>query len=164
MVAMTGFAGETRSRVTRVESKRPSIPVRATSIVFGFACIWAGISLWLFPVLNDTSLLLLTKMGASILLVTFGVCMTQVATNKPHKELHFDPRHKQLLVYESLPRGRKHVLQAVDYDQVGRVDVSDRLLEVRDEAGDVLVSLPIDGAHARLDAIAQLRSQSIFPG
>lgn len=163
MVALTNFANDARSRVTRVEGKRPSVSVRAVAMVFGFAFIWAGVGLWLVPGLDFSPVMLLVKMGVSILLVTAGVGMTQIATDKPHQELHFDQRHKQLLVMQSMPRGRKQVQQSVHYDDIARVDVSDQLLEVFDEDGRVLVSLPIDGAHARLDAIAQLRSQSIFP-
>ena len=116
MVALTNFANETRSCVTRVEGKRPSLSVRASSMVFGFAFIMAGVGLWLMPGLDLTPTILLAKMGVSILLVTGGVGMTQVATDKPRKELHFDERNEQLLVYEGLPRGRKHVLQAINYD------------------------------------------------
>ena len=163
MVAITSFADDTRSRVAKVEGHRPSLSIRASSMVFGFAFIWAGAGLWLMPGLDMTPYVLLAKMGVSILMVTAGVGMTQIATDKPRKELHFDERNKQLLVYEGLPRARKHILQAIQYDEIGRVNVSDRKLEVSDMDGNVLVTLPISGGHARLDAIAQLRSQSIFP-
>lgn len=163
MVALTNFADDTRSCVTRVEGRRPSLSVRASSAVFGFAFILAGVGLWLMPGLDLTPTILLAKMGVSILLVTGGVGMTQIATDKPRKELHFDERNEQLLVYEGLPRGRKHVLQAINYEDIGRVDVSASSLVVLDEAGETMVALPIDGNHARLDAIAQLRSQSILP-
>ena len=90
--------------------------------------------------------------------------MTQIATEKPRMELHFDARNRQLLVYESLPRGRKHVTRAINYEDIARVNVTDTLLQVHDDSGRELVAMTLDGPHARLDAIAQLRSQAIFPG
>lgn len=164
MVALANFATNTGSVVTKVEGKRASLSVRTASMVFGFAFIWAGAGLWLMPGLDLTPTILLAKMGMSILLVTGGVGLTQVATDKPRKELHFDERNKQLVVYEGLPRGRKHAVQTIQYDNVGRIDVSDRELQVTNGAGETLVALPIDGSNARLDTIAQLRSLSLMPG
>ncbi|MEP2530676.1 hypothetical protein [Shimia sp.] len=164
MVALTNFIEETSSRVATVEGKGHSPAVRVASVIFGFGFIWAGTGLWLVPGLDMTPSILLAKMGVSILMVTAGVGMTQIATAKPHMELHFDARNRQLLVYESLPRGRKHVTQAINYEDIARVNVTDTLLEVDGDNGVSLVKLPLDGAHARLDAIAQLRSQAIFPG
>ncbi len=163
MVALTSFMEETRSPVATVEGKGHSVSVRAASVIFGFAFIWAGTGLWLVPGLDLTPSVLLAKMGLSILLVTAGVGMTQIATEKPRMELHFDVRNRQLLVMETLPRGRKHVSKAINYEDIDRVNVTDSKLEVSGESG-VLVAMPLDGPHARLDAIAQLRSQAIFHG
>lgn len=163
MVAVTNFLEHTRSRVARVEGKGHSMSLKASSVVFGFGFIWAGVGLWLVPGLDLTPSILLAKMGLSILLVTGGVGMTQIATEKPRKELHFDARNRQLLIYETLPRNRKHVTGSVNYEDIGRVNVTDSMLLVEGEDGRELVNLPLDGPHARLDAVAQLRSQSIFP-
>ncbi|WP_422050102.1 hypothetical protein [Shimia sp.] len=163
MMAMTQIANEARSRVAMVEGKRPSLSVRTSAVVFGFAFIWAGIGLWLVPGLDLTPMILLSKMGISILLVTAGVGLTQIATQKPRQELHFDQRNRQLLVFEGLPRRRKHVAQAINYEDIGRVDVSDTRLTVLGADGGEIVGLPLDGPHARLDAIAQLRSQTMLP-
>ncbi len=163
MMAFAQFAEETRSQVAKVDGKQPSLSIRAASMVFGCAFIWAGVGLWLVPGLDLTPYVLLAKMGMSVLMVTAGVGMTQIATDKPRTELHFDQRHRQVLVYESLPRQRKHVIKAVNYEEIGRVNVTDQRLEVQDNNGVELVGIPLDGPHARLDAIAQLRSQSIYP-
>lgn len=163
MIAMTQIANETRSRVAMVEGKRPSISVRACAVVFGCAFIWAGIGLWLVPGLDLTALVLLSKMGLSLLLMTAGVGLTQIATQKPRQELHFDQRNRQLLVFEGLPRARQHVVRAINYEDIGRVDVSDSSLTVLGADGAEIVSLPLDGQHARLDVIAQLRGQTTLP-
>lgn len=163
MMAMTQIASEARSRVATVEGKQPSLSVRTSAVIFGFAFIWAGIGLWLVPGLDLTPVVLLSKMGISILLVTAGVGMTQIATQKPRQELHFDQRNRQLLVFEGLPRQRKHVSRAINYEDIERVDVTDTQLRVLGEQGTELVALPLDGSHARLDAIAQLRSQTMLP-
>ncbi|KPA22831.1 hypothetical protein shim_11190 [Shimia sp. SK013] len=163
MIALSSFMEEARSRVATVEGKGQPFGIKAASVFFGFAFIWAGVGLWLVPGLEMTSYVMLAKMGLSILLVTAGVGMTQIATDKPRKELHFDARNRQLLVLESLPRQRMQVVQTINYEEIFRVDVSDTLLEVSGENGGVLVALDLDGEHARLDAVAQLRSQAIFP-
>ena len=141
-----------------------SIPVRAASVFFGFAFIWAGAGLWLMPGPELEPSILLAKMFISILLVTAGVGMTQIATEKPNSELHFDSRHRQVHLVESLPRGRTHVVMTLNYEDIARVDVTDVELVMLNDAGKILVELPLDGPHARLDAIAHLRSQSLIVG
>lgn len=141
-----------------------SIPVRAASVFFGFAFIWAGAGLWLMPGPELEPAILLSKMFISILLVTAGVGMTQIATEKPNSELHFDSRHRQVHLVESLPRGRTHVVMTLNYEDIARVDVTDVELVMLNDAGKILVELPLDGPHARLDAIAHLRSQSLIVG
>ena len=56
-----------------------------------------------------------------------------------------------------------HVTKTINYEDILRVDVSGDRLEVNGHDGKVIVSMPLDGEHARLDAVAQLRSQAIFP-
>ena len=65
--------------------------------------------------------------------------------------------------WKSLPRDGMHVIQTINYEDIARVDISDKKLEVSGECGNTLVCLQLDGEHARLDAVAQLRSQAIFP-
>ncbi|MDA5555608.1 hypothetical protein [Shimia sp. MMG029] len=163
MMAMTQIANEARSRVAMVEGKRPSLSVRACAGVFGCAFIWAGIGIWLVPGLDLTAMILLSKMGLSLLLVTAGVGLTQIATQKPRQEMHFDQRNRQLLVFEGLPRARQHVVRSINYEDIGRVDVSDTRLTVLDAVGSEIVALPLDGQHARLDVIAQLRGHTTLP-
>lgn len=140
-----------------------SVPVRAASVLFGFAFIWAGAGLWLVPGLDLEPSILLSKMFLSIMMVTAGVGMTQIATEKPQSELHFDARHRQVHLVETLPRGRRHVVRTVNYEQIARVNVTDSELVMYNDEGKILAELPIDGQHARLDAIAHLRSQSLYP-
>lgn len=141
-----------------------SLQVRAASVFFGFAFIWAGAGLWLVPGLDLEPSILLAKMFVSILLVTGGVGMTQIATEKPHSELHFDARHRQVNLVESLPRGRSHIVKTINYEEIARVNVTDSEMVLLNNAGKILVELPLDGPHARLDAIAHLRSQSLMVG
>lgn len=143
-------------------AKGHSVPVRAASVLFGFAFIWAGAGLWLVPGLDLEPSILLAKMFLSIMMVTAGVGMTQIATEKPQCELHFDARHRQVHLVESLPRGRSHIVRTMNYENIARVSVSDRELVMLNDEGKILVELPLDGPHARLDAIAHLRSQSIY--
>ena len=143
--------------------KGHSMPIRAASVLFGFAFIWAGAGLWLVPGLELAPSVLLTKMFLSIMMVTAGVGMTQIATEKPQCELHFDTRHRQVHVVEIKSRGTRHVVQTINYENIARVDVSDTELVMLNEAGKIVVELPLDGPHSRLDAIAHLRSQSLFP-
>lgn len=139
-----------------------STTVRAASVLFGFAFIWAGAGLWLVPGLSLEPSVLLTKMFLSVMMVTAGVGMTQIATEKPNSELHFDARHRQVHMVESLPRGRTHVVKTLNYEDIARVNVTDTELVMLNEQGKILVELPLDGPHARLDAIAHLRSQSLY--
>ena len=151
-------------RTAHGHARGHSIPVRAASVFFGFAFVWAGAGLWLMPGPELEPSILLAKMFISILLVTAGVGMTQIATEKPNSELHFDARHRQVHLVESLPRGRNHVVKTINYEQIARINVTDAELVMLNDTGKILVELPLDGPHARLDAIAHLRSQSLQVG
>ncbi len=143
-------------------AKGHSTKVKAAAVLFGFSFIWAGAGLWLVPGMSMDPSVMLTKMFFSVMMVTAGVGMTQIATEKPHSELHFDAVHRQVHLVESLPRGRSHIVKTINYENIARADVTDTELVMLNDAGKILVELPIDGAHARLDAIAHLRSQSLY--
>lgn len=144
--------------------QKHSAPVRAASVLFGFAFIWAGAGLWLVPGLAMDSGVLLTKMLLSIMLVTAGVGMTQIATEKPRRALHFDSRHRQIHVVESMPRGRESVIRSINYEEIAKVDVTEARMILLDQEGKEMTRLLLDGPEARLDAIAHLRSQSLYFG
>ncbi len=156
--SMSISAGQSAAGLTNGRS----VPVRAASVLFGFAFIWAGAGLWLVPGLNLEPSVLLTKMFLSVMMVTAGVGMTQIATDKPQSELHFDSRHRQIHLVESLPRGRSHVVKVINYEDVARANVTDQELVLLNDGGQFLAELPLDGPHARLDAIAHLRSHSLY--
>ena len=152
----------TADRTAHGFAKGHSAPVKAASVLFGFAFIWAGAGLWLVPGLGLEPSVLLTKMLLSVMMVTAGVGMTQIATDKPQSELHLDAEHRQVHLVESLPRGRSHIVKTLNYEDIARANVTDSELVMLGDDGKILVELPIDGAHSRLDAIAHLRSQSLY--
>lgn len=135
--------------------------VKAASVLFGFAFIWAGTGLWLMPGTDLSPDIFSAKMIISVLLVTAGVGMTQIATGKPQCALHLDPQNRQVHLMENLPRGRKHAVRSINYEDIARITVSDSEIVMLNGAGKILVELPLEGPDARLDAIAQLRSQSL---
>jgi len=161
MVQSMTFATD---RTVHGEKRGHSIQVRAASVFFGFAFIWAGAGLWMVPGLDLEPSVLLAKMFVSVLLVTGGVGMTQIATEKPSCELQFDARNREVHLLESLPRGRSHVVKTLKYQDIARVNVTDAELVMLNDKGKILIELPLDGPHARLDAIAHLRSQSLLVG
>ncbi|CUJ93800.1 hypothetical protein PH7735_01668 [Shimia thalassica] len=136
--------------------------VRVASVVFGFGFIWAGAGLWFVPGLEMEPSILASKMVLSVLMVTAGVGMTHIATERAQQDLHFDPRHRQIHLVETLARGRTNVVQSINYEEIGRADVTDSSLKFLDHKGQCLLELPLDGPHARLDAIARLRSQALI--
>ncbi|MDV4145564.1 MULTISPECIES: hypothetical protein [Shimia] len=159
-VAVQGLSAS--SSVQSEELKRAqSFPVRAAAVLFGFGFIWAGAGLWLVPGQDLDPSILLAKMFLSIMMVTAGVGMTQIATDKPRFELHFDGRNRQVLLVQGLSRGRSHIVRSINYEDIGRIQVSDDVLTMYGDTGKILAELPLEGANARLDAIAQLRSQSL---
>lgn len=162
MAVATQYLSISADRTAHGFAKGHSVPVKAASVLFGFAFIWAGAGLWLVPGLGLEPSVLLTKMFFSVMMVTAGVGMTQIATEKPRSELHFDSEHRQIHLIESLPRGRKHVVKTLNYEDIARATVTDSELVMLSDEGKILVELPIDGKHARLDAIAHLRSQSLY--
>jgi len=159
-VAVQGFSSEASAESAELK-RAQSIPVRAAAVLFGFGFIWAGAGLWFVPGLDLEPSIMLAKMVLSIMMVTAGVGMTQIATDKPRFELHFDGRNRQALLVQGLSRGRSHVVRAINYEDIARITVSDRDLVMYGETGKILAELPLNGANARLDAIAQLRSQSL---
>ena len=159
-VAVQGFSAASSAETEELK-RAQSLPVRAAAVLFGFAFIWAGAGLWLVPGLELEPSILLTKMFLSVMMVTAGVGMTQIATDKPRFELHFDGRHRQVLLVQGLSRGRSQVVRTINYEDIARITVSDAELTMYSDKGKILAELPLEGPHARLDAIAQLRSQSL---
>lgn len=159
-VAVQGFSGRTSARTEEMK-RAQSMPVRAAGVLFGFGFIWAGAGLWFVPGLELSPSVLLTKMVLSVMMVTAGVGMTQIATDKPRFELHFDGRNRQVLLVQGLSRGRSHVVRSINYEEIARVSVSDEDMVIYSAAGQILAELPLEGPGARLDAIAQLRSQAL---
>lgn len=164
MAAATDYIHNSQSLKDPSLVQKHSAPVRAAAVLFGFGFIWAGAGLWLVPGLGMDAEILLTKMFLSILMVTAGVGMTQIATEKPRRSLHFDAQSRQLHVAESLPRGRSHVIKSINYEEIARVDINDQRMVIYGDRGEELTQLLLDGPEARLDAVAHLRSQSLFPG
>lgn len=148
-------------RASQGQAGERSFPVRMAAILFGFGFIWAAAGLWLVPGFGLEPSILLTKMFLSVVMVTLGVGLTQIATQKRQSRLHFDTRLRQIQVVESLPRGRSHVVRVINFEDVARADVSDQLVVLLNQRGKILAELPLDGPHARLDAIAHLRSHAI---
>ena len=159
-VAVQGFSGRASARTEEMK-RAQSMPVRAAAVLFGFGFIWAGAGLWFVPGLELSPSVLLTKMVLSVMMVTAGVGMTQIATDKPRFELHFDGRNRQVLLVQGLSRGRSHVVRSINYEEIARVSVSDEDMVIYSIAGQILAELPLEGPGARLDAIAQLRSQAL---
>lgn len=162
MAVASDFLSQPQVNITHQPGKGHSMPVRAACVLFGFGFIWAGAGLWLVPGLALDPSILATKMFLSVLMVTAGVGMTQIATEKAQQDLHFDPRHRQVHLVETLARGRTNVVKSINYEDIARADVTDSCLRMLDLDGNALVELPLDGPHSRLDAIARLRSQSII--
>ncbi|MBR9843314.1 MAG: hypothetical protein GYB25_09150 [Rhodobacteraceae bacterium] len=159
-VAVQGFSA-TSSAQSEEMKRAQSAPVRAAAVLFGFGFIWAGAGLWLVPGPDLEPSIMLAKMFLSIMMVTAGVGMTQIATDKPRYELHFDGRNRQALLVQGLSRGRSHVVRSINYEDIARITVSDSDLTMYNANGKILAELPLEGAHARLDAIAQLRGQDL---
>ena len=163
MMAIPQIANEAAARVAMVEGKRPSLSVCTIALMFGMAFGAAGIGLWLVPELDMSLMGVMTNLGLSLFLGTAGVGLMLMATQKPRHELCVDPRRRQLLVLEGLPPVRQRVIRAIRYDDITRVDVSDQCLRVLGAGGAELARVPLEGPHARLDTIAQLRSQTVLP-
>ncbi|WP_372886142.1 hypothetical protein [Shimia sp.] len=148
-------------QASRGRALAETVPARAAALLFGFGFIWAAAGLWLVPGHGLAPSVMLTKMLLSVFMVTLGVCLTQVATQKLQSRLQFDTRHRQIQLVESLPRGRSHIVRVINFEEVAEANVSDKLLVLIGRNGKILAELPLDGAHARLDAIAHLRSHAI---
>ncbi|MCW9044525.1 MAG: hypothetical protein OQK05_14395 [Pseudopelagicola sp.] len=159
-VAVQGLSA-TSSNQSEELKRAQSVPVRAAAVLFGFGFIWAGAGLWLVPGLDLDPSIMLAKMFLSIMMVTAGVGMTQIATDRPRFELHFDRRNRQVLLVQGLSRGRSHVVRSINYEDIARINATDKTLVMYSETGKILAELPLDGPNARMDAVAQLRSQSL---
>lgn len=163
MMAISQVANEAAARVAMVEGKRPSLSVRTVALIFGMAFGAAGIGLWLVPGLDMSLMGMMTNLGLSMFLGTAALGLMLVATQKPRHELCLDERRRLLLVLQGFAPVRQRVVRAIHYEDIARLDVSDQNLTVLGVGGAELAKVPLEGPHARLDTIAQLRSQTILP-
>ena len=111
-VAVQGFSSEASAESAELK-RAQSIPVRAAAVLFGFGFIWAGAGLWFVPGLDLEPSIMLAKMVLSIMMVTAGVGMTQIATDKPRFELHFDsgsPSQHRPFLFPTASRRQKEKL------------------------------------------------------
>ncbi len=157
-VAVQGLSA-TSSNQSEELKRAQSVPVRAAAVLLGSGSFGPG------PVYGlcglDLDLDHVAKMFLSIMMVTAGVGMTQIATDRPRFELHFDRRNRQVLLVQGLSRGRSHVVRSINYEDIARINATDKTLVMYSETGKILAELPLDGPNARMDAVAQLRSQSL---
>ncbi|GAA6162521.1 hypothetical protein NBRC116590_02250 [Pelagimonas sp. KU-00592-HH] len=159
-VASNAFA-LAADRANRGFERGHTVPVRAASVFFGFAFIWAGAGLWLVPGLDLEPGVLMVKAFLSIMMVAAGIGMTQIATARKLAEMHFDSRTRQVHLIEMRGRGRRESLRSVGYDAISSARVTDQSLVLLDQRGKAIAEMALEGPDMRDEAIAHLRSQSI---
>lgn len=129
---------------------------RGLSVFFGFSLVTAGAGLWLFPAGAFWATLL--QACVSFVFILTGAALMQLGTDKAVRELRFDARARQVLLVRRNSRGGAWILARLGYDDIAHIELSESELEMLDCYGRVLASVPLDGPHARLAAMAQLRS------
>lgn len=135
---------------------------RLLAVVFGLSLIIACVGVWVLPGSLTGSGNLLLRLLVTVAFLLGGLALMQQGTDNTVKELRFDALNGTLYVVRSRPKGRRHVLASYSYDDIGEVSLSESDLAVMDLQGQLLVSVPLNGPQARLDAVAQMRTQLPF--
>lgn len=135
----------------------PNWPLRTIIFrVVGTALVLSASGMWLMPGSQNESDVVLIKLGVSIFFFLCGLAllMRNHADNQP--DAYFDPIRGELRVLQKNNRGRPQTVLRRRYETLGSARFSDKMVEMYDVDGSLLMRLPIENAEVRHALRSQL--------
>lgn len=129
---------------------QPNWQVRAVIFrVVGTALVIGAAGMWLMPGSQADADLVLMKLGMSVFFLFCGLALLMLnhADNQP--DAYFDPIRREVRILQKNNRGRPQTILRRSYDSIGSARFDDRIAELFDMDGSLLMRLPIDNAEVR---------------
>lgn len=135
----------------------PNWPLRTILFrIAGTALLLSASGMWLMPGSQFTADVVLIKLGVSVFFFLCGLAllMRNHVDNQP--DAYFDPIRGELRVLQKNNRGRPQTVLRRRYDTLGSARFTDKMVEMYDVDGSLLMRLPIENAEVRHALRSQL--------
>lgn len=135
----------------------PSWPLVATLFrIAGTALVLGAGMMWVVPGGEVGPDILLIKLGLSVTFLLCGLAMLMIHHVDNRPDAYFDPIRNEVRVLRKDKRGRPQAVLRRSYDTLGCARFSDRVVEIFDVDGTLLMRLPVDDHDVRHALRAQL--------
>lgn len=146
-----------REAIPLLISFAPTWPILAVVFrVIGTALVLSSGLMWVLPGSQMDSDLMLIKLGLSLTFLLSGLTMLMIHHIDNRPDAYFDPVRREVRVLRKDKRGRPQSIMRRGYDSLGSARFRDRLVEIFDVDGSLLMRLPVDNHEVRHALRAQL--------
>jgi len=135
----------------------PNWPLRTMIFrVVGTALVLSASGMWLMPGSQYAADVVLMKLGVSIFFFLCGLALLMRNHEHNQPDAYFDPIRAELRVLQKNNRGRPQTVLRRRYDTLGSARFSDKMVEMYDVDGSLLMRLPVENAEVRHALRSQL--------
>lgn len=117
--------------------------------IIGTALVLSAAGMWLMPGSVNQPELVLMKLGISIFFFLCGLALLMRNHSDNQPDAYFDPIRAEVRVLQKNNRGRPQTVLRRRYDTLGSARFSDKVVELYDVDGSMLMRLPIENADIR---------------
>jgi hypothetical protein len=150
MIDATGGRPTYRDAIPLLISFAPNWPVLALVFrIVGTALIFSSGLMWVLPGSHFDADLMLIKLGLSLTFLLCGLTMVMIHHVDNRPDAYFDPVRNEVRVLRRDRRGRPQSVMRRGYDTLGSARFRDRLVEIFDVDGSLLMRLPVDDKDVR---------------
>jgi len=137
---------------------RPGGSVSAMVLrLLGGCMVFASTGLWLVPEAGADPQMALIRVGISVFLLFFGLCLLLLREQTPQPEFQFDAQRGEMRIEEVRADGRARVLVRRSYDSLGAARFTSKSVQLLEADGTLLIELPLEGRGTRKLLLTQLR-------
>ena len=128
----------------------PNWPIVALlSRIAGTALVIGAGAMWLMPGSQMAADLMLIKLGLSVIFLLIGLAMLMIHHVDNRPDAYFDPVRNEVRVLRRDKRGRPQSVLRRGYDSLGSARFRDRMVEIFDVDGSLLMRLPVEDRDVR---------------
>ena len=129
---------------------KPDVTVVSVFLrILGTALILSAALMWILPGVEGDAQMVLIKLGFSIFLLFCGLAVLMWNHPDARPDAYFDPIRREVRVLQRNSKGRPQTVLRRSYDTLGAVKFHDKLVELHDMDGSILMRLTLGSADAR---------------
>ena len=146
----SGVLPDYRDAVPLLIAFAPNWPVLALLLrIVGTALILSSALMWVLPGSHFDADLMLIKLGLSLVFLLCGLALVMIHHIDNRPDAYFDPVRNEVRVLRRDKRGRPQSVLRRGYDSLGSARFRDRLVEIFDVDGSLLMRLPVEDRDVR---------------